>query len=101
MDIGRCVNDAIDVYKKNWLVLVLAALILDVLILVTVLILAGPLSGGVAKMSLNALRREDKSVDLGDLFGCFNRFFGLLGHWMLHQCRMAQNSGVPCPDLSH
>jgi hypothetical protein len=79
MNIGRCVNDAIEVYKKNWLVLVLASIILNVLMLVTLLILAGPLCGGFSKMTLNALRREDRTVNLGDLFGCFDRFFGLLG----------------------
>ncbi len=83
MDIGRCMNDAVDVYKKNWLVLVLAAIIVDVLIVVTLLILAGPLSGGFSKMVLNAMRRADKTVNLGDLFGSFHRFCGLLGLFFL------------------
>jgi hypothetical protein len=45
----------------------------------TVFILAGPLSGGFSRMTLNALRREDKTVDMGDLFRCFNRFGRLFG----------------------
>ena len=31
MDIGRCFNDAFEVYKKNMVVLVVAVLLLDVL----------------------------------------------------------------------
>lgn len=83
LDIGRCVNDAVEVYKKNWLVLVLAAIIFDVLSLITLLILAGPLSGGYAKMVLNAHRREDRTVDMGDLFRCFDRFGRLVGLFFL------------------
>ena len=79
MDVGRCVNDAVEVYKKNWLVLVLAAVILDALCIMTLLILAGPLCGGFSRMTLNALRREDRVVNLGDLFGCFNNFGRLVG----------------------
>lgn len=79
MDIGRSVNDALNVYKKNWLVLVLAAILFDVLCIVSLLILAGPLCGGFSKMTLSALRREDRVVHLGEMFGCFNQFGRLVG----------------------
>lgn len=92
MDIGRCMNDAVAVFRKNWLPLVLASIIVDVLVVASLLILAGPLSGGYSKMVLNAIRREDKAVNLGDLFGCFNRFFGLLGLFFL--CSIAVTVGL-------
>jgi hypothetical protein len=79
MDLGRCLNDAIAVYKRNWLVLVLAMIVYELLSLVTLFILCGPLSGGLCVMMLRALARPDKSADLGDLFAAFNRFWRLLG----------------------
>ena len=86
MDIGRCFNDAIAVYKKNWLILFLAAFLYEVLSLVSLLILCGPLTGGVALMTLRAMRREDKWADMGDLFrpfGSLSQFFRLLGLFFL------------------
>jgi hypothetical protein len=86
MDIGRCFNDAIAVYKKNWLILVLAAFLYEVLSLVSLLILCGPLTGGAALMTLRAMRREDKWSDMGDLFrpiGSLSQFFRLLGLFFL------------------
>jgi hypothetical protein len=79
MDIGRCVNDAIAVYKKNWLILFLAAFLYNLLSLLSAFILCGPLAGGVCLMTLRALRRENQAVDLGDLFGAFRQFFRLFG----------------------
>lgn len=79
MDIGRCFNDAMEVYKRNWLILALAALLQEVLSVFSLLILAGPIAGGVALLSLRALRREDKSVQLGDMFACMHKFLPLLG----------------------
>lgn len=83
MDIGRAFNDAVEVYKKNWLILFLAACLLEILGLLTLLILFGPLYGGVCRMLLGAMQREDKSVNMGDMFGCFDRFGRLLGLFFL------------------
>ena len=83
MDIGRCFNEALEVYKKNLLPLVLGALLLEVLIALSLTILAGPLIGGWSLMTINALRRPDKRVELGDMFGAFNQFFTLAGLFYL------------------
>jgi hypothetical protein len=79
LDIGRCFNEAIAVYKKNVLALLLAAIINEFLSVLTLLVLAGPLLGGICLMTLKGLRREDKGIELGDLFGTFGRFGTLVG----------------------
>ncbi len=83
MDIGRCFNEALEVYKKNLWTLVLGALLLEVLITLSLTILAGPLIGGWSLMTINALRRPDKRVELGDMFGAFNQFLTLAGLFYL------------------
>jgi uncharacterized membrane protein len=79
MDLGKCFNDSLDVYKRNVLLLLLAAVLNDALSVLTLLILAGPLYGGICVMTLNAFRRDDLSIDLGDLFRAFDRFGPLVG----------------------
>jgi hypothetical protein len=83
MDIGRCFNEALEVYKKNLVQLVLGALLFEVLGVLSLTILIGPLAGGWCLMTVNALRRKDKRVELGDLFGAFNRFLPLVGVFYL------------------
>jgi uncharacterized membrane protein len=83
LDVGRCVNDAIALFKQNWLILVVAAVLFDILVLFSLLILAGPLYGGICLMLLRASQRENKRVDLGDMFRCFDRFGRLLGLFFL------------------
>ena len=83
LDVGRCFEEAWDVFLKNWLVLLAAGLIYTLLSLVTLFILTGALAGGFNRMALNAFKREDRRVDLGDLFGMFHRFFGLFGMFLL------------------
>jgi hypothetical protein len=75
LDIGRCFNDAMAVYKKNFLALILAAIVCAFLSVCTLLVLAGPLSGGISLMTLKSLRREDKGVE----FGAFGKFGTLVG----------------------
>ncbi len=82
-DIGRCFEEAWDVFLKNWLILIVAGLLYTVLSFVTLFILTGPLTAGFCLLALNALRREDRRVDLNDLFGMFHRFFGLAGMFFL------------------
>ena len=78
VDIGRCLNDAVDVFTKNILVLVIAGFLFFVLSVFSLLVLTGPLMGGISLMTLEAMRREDKRVDLAKLFAGFNRFGSLL-----------------------
>jgi hypothetical protein len=77
-DFGRCFNDATDVLTKNIWILLLAGLLSEVLGAVTLLIFVGPLSGGMAVMTLRALRRRDRVVEFGDLFAAFPHRFGTL-----------------------
>lgn len=74
MDVGRCFRDAFDIYKQNLAVLVVAAFLYDLLGLISLLILVGPLTGGMAIMTLRAVRSKSRVADLGDLFRAFSMF---------------------------
>lgn len=50
MDVGRCFNEAIEVYKKNLVPLVLGAFLFEVLSFLSLTILIGPLAGGWSLM---------------------------------------------------
>lgn len=78
VDIGRCLSDAMEIYTKNFLVLVVASFLFMVLSVFSLFILAGPLLGGVCLMTLEAMRQEDGKIDLGRLFAGFDRFGSLL-----------------------
>jgi positive regulator of sigma E activity len=77
MDVGRCFRDAFEVYKQNLVVLVVAALLVDVLGLLTLLILLGPLCGGLSLLTVRAVRSKERRADLNDLFRCFSKFLPL------------------------
>ncbi len=83
MDIGKCFREATEIYQRNLLVLVATAVIYDLLSIVSLLILLGPLTGGICLQSLRAVRSKDQQVLLGDLFGGFSKFFTLLGLLLL------------------
>lgn len=89
LNLSRCLNEAIDIWKKNWLVLALAAFLFTSLCFVSLFILAGPLCAGVSFMTLEALRRGDKEIVLGDMFrelsfaNAAERFLPLVGLYFL------------------
>ncbi|MDA1049053.1 MAG: hypothetical protein O3C40_01050 [Planctomycetota bacterium] len=83
MDVGRCFRDAFEVYKQNLVVLVVAALLVDVLGLLTLLILLGPLAGGLSLLTLRAVRSKEQRADLNDLFRAFSKFLPLFGLFWL------------------
>ena len=83
LDIGKCFNDALEVYKVNILMLLLSTLIFQVISLFTLLILSGPLFGGYCLMALNAMRKADKKIELNDMFKMLNKFWPLLGLFFL------------------
>jgi len=83
LDIGRCVEEAWDLFLKNWLILTVAGLLYVVLSTITLFILMGPLTAGFCLLALNALQRDDRRVEVADLFGMFHRFFGLTGMFFL------------------
>lgn len=79
LDIRRCFNDAFEVYKSNILILVLAAFLSSIISLLTLFILMAPITGGYCYMMLCAMRREDKRVELADMFSMFKIFWPLFG----------------------
>ncbi len=83
MDVGRCFRDAFEIYKQNLVVLVVAALLVDVLGVLTLLILLGPLAGGLSLLTLRAVRAKDQRADLNDLFRAFSKFLPLFGLFWL------------------
>ena len=83
LNISKCFTDALEVYKVNILMLLLSVLIFQVISLFTLLILAGPLFGGYCLMTMNAMRREDKKIELNDMFKMFTRFWPLVGLFFL------------------
>ncbi len=83
LDLGRCLNDAMEVYRKNVLTFILAVILFDLLSIGSLLVLAGPLMGGMILMSLNAMRDPEHKAHLGDLFGTFNRFGAFVGLFFL------------------
>jgi uncharacterized membrane protein len=83
LDIGRCFNDALEVFKKNVLILILAAIIFEVLSLFSLFILSGPLAGGTYLMCLAALSHPEKKIDIGLMFRMFGRFWPMVGLFFL------------------
>src|SRR5678815_3610126 len=78
LDFGRCCADAIEVYRRTFWALVGAAVLFDLLSVVTLFVLAGPLCGGWCVLTLNALSRPDRKVELGLLFSGATQFATLL-----------------------
>ncbi|MFH1868667.1 MAG: hypothetical protein ABH843_06825 [Candidatus Omnitrophota bacterium] len=83
LDIKKCFKDALEVYKPNVLMLALAAFLSSVISLLTLFILAAPIVGGYFYMMLSAMRKEDKKIELQDMFSMFKIFWPLFGlFWM-------------------
>jgi len=74
LDIGACLNDAIEVYKRNWIVLAVCALLFDLLTTFTLGILAGPLIAGWCHLTLKAFAHPDRRAEVGDLFSAMHPF---------------------------
>jgi hypothetical protein len=82
-DLRRAFNDAFAVYQRNVLVLVVAAFLFQVLAGFSLGVLGGPLLGGISIMLLRALKRDDRLVELGDMFSAFDKFGPLVGMFYL------------------
>jgi hypothetical protein len=83
LDLGRCLNDAIEVYRKNVLAFVVAVILFDVLMIGSLFVLGGPLVGGMVLLCLRAMRDPEHQVRLSDLFGTFDRFGAFVGFFFL------------------
>ena len=83
LDLARCLNDAMEVYRKNVLTFIVAVILFDVLMFCSLFVLAGPLIGGMVLMCLSAMRDPEHKARLGDLFGTFDRFGPFVGFFFL------------------
>lgn len=83
LDIGRCFDDAIRVYRANFWPLVLAAIVFEACSVFTLFILAGPLFGGVCLMTMSAISRPDSRIEFGLMFSRMGQFGRLLGLFFL------------------
>ncbi len=92
LDFSRCLTEGWAVYRRNVWLLLLAALLTDVLSLITLFVLTGPLLGGWCALTLNALSRPDRKVDLGLLFSGSYRFGTLVAIFVL--TALAQLAGL-------
>ena len=82
LDIRRCFDDAVEIYRRNFLALFLAAIVFELLSLCSLCILAGPLWGGIVMMTLRSMT-ERRPIRLGDMFGQFHRFWPLVGLFLI------------------
>ena len=75
---SRVWGDAVALYTENFLPLLLASIIVDLLSTCTLFILLGPLTGGVVRMTRKAIDSPGHKIDVGDIFSAFNQFWPLL-----------------------
>ena len=73
-EIGTTFNRALEVYKKNFVPLLLATLLAIVVGVVSCGICVAPLFCGVFAMALVALRSSDATLKAGDVFKGFQKF---------------------------
>ncbi|MCF7870604.1 MAG: hypothetical protein K9L95_01740 [Candidatus Omnitrophica bacterium] len=83
LDIGRCFNDALEIYKQHWSMLIVLQLILGLLIVGTLGIVAGPLVASYNLVLIELLRKKKEKIEIADLFVFFNRFWPLTGLFYL------------------
>lgn len=83
LDFSRCLADAGAVYWRNVGGLIGAALLTDLLSVVSLGVLAGPLYGGWCLMTLSALSRPDRKIDHGLLLSGSYRFWDFTAVFIL------------------
>jgi len=76
MDIGKYLSQSWNLTIKNWAAFVVAAIVLQVLSVVTLGILALPLTAGIYLMYLKAAKGQPVKFD--DMFSCLNRTPGMV-----------------------
>src|SRR5688572_25057655 len=82
-DLARCFNEALEIFRKNAFVLIATAIVYDLLSLGTLLVLCGPLTAGVALLSLKAVTHPSQPIKIGDLFRGIHRFTSYLGLFLV------------------
>jgi len=71
---GEWIEAGFNLYKENFVLLVLANFIAVILGLVTMGILAGPMLGGLILITLGLLDKNEKKPEVGNLFDGFQYF---------------------------
>lgn len=74
VNLGGWIEAGFNLYKKNFVTLVLAAVIALVLSTVTVGILTGPMIAGLIMITLRLLRKTEPEPEIGSVFKGFNYF---------------------------
>lgn len=83
VDIGRAFNDVSKMLTSNTVTLLIAGLLTGAMSLASLFLLTGPLLAGLYKMLLRVMR-DHQTVQLGDLFASFDRFWSkALGYWVM------------------
>ena len=72
--IGKWIEEGFNLYKNNFVILVLASVIALVLSTVTIGILTGPMIAGLIIIALRLLRKDDPEPEIGVVFRGFNYF---------------------------
>ncbi|MGI6092728.1 MAG: hypothetical protein GX348_02320 [Veillonellaceae bacterium] len=72
MDITQNIRESIELYRRNFMTLILATLVAAVGSLITAGILAGPLTGGLLMLCLKLMRGEEAGIK--EVWGYFDKF---------------------------
>ena len=74
VDLSNWIKDGFDLYKNNFVILLIATLIATILSCVTFGILAGPMCAGILLITLALQDNKEPKPEIGDLFKGFNFF---------------------------
>jgi uncharacterized membrane protein len=71
---GEWMENGFNLYKNNFVILVLASLVAGVLSVVTLFILAGPMIAGILLITMALFDKQEPKPEVGDLFKGFDFF---------------------------
>ena len=71
---GEWMENGFNLYKNNFIILVLASLVACILSVVTFFVLAGPMIAGVLLITMALFDKQEPKPEVGDLFKGFNYF---------------------------
>jgi uncharacterized membrane protein YvlD (DUF360 family) len=77
LDVGKAFKGGWNAFTADIVALLVGALIAGLLSIVTLGILAGPLTAGLYTMVIGRVR-DGRPAQIGDVFSCMNRFWGFL-----------------------
>ena len=78
MDVGAILGESWRIYVRDIVVLVIATLVAGLLTIVTIGILGGAMYAGLYLMVIDRIR-DGKTPQVGDVFGCMDRWVQLFG----------------------